>query len=285
MTKKVTIKNQREYDDLPEEFSELTQIKILSEDDRVIKVKTVPKNTLLVTIADSNVQIFNNSEAAVWGKSHVGCFDNSKVSTYGDGVEIFSYDNSRVTAKDRSIIKSYDNSKVSAFDNSEVLAFDNSEVQAFGESTVKCYRDSKITAFGKARVYSEEESKVELHEFSIIENYSENTQIVSYDYSTLNLYSEPKILNKKDTVNVNRHISTPSFKDWVSRGIYLYKFWENGRPKEKRLKILSQQIVKSSTVYRVEEFAEDTYYLTKKGDNVIIKSTVEEIKEELKCSI
>ena len=115
----ITIKTQKDLDNLPLTFKEFTEIEIRSSE--VIEIRKACDNSTVTAYGNSTVRACDNST--------VRACDNSTVTAYG---------NSTVTA--------YGNSTVTAYGNSTVTAYGNSTVTAYGNSTVRACDNSTVTA-------------------------------------------------------------------------------------------------------------------------------------------
>ena len=118
----ITIKSQKEFDDLPTNFSEYTQIHIISSE-RVI-VNVAWENSSVVARENSSVVARENSSVVAWGNSSVVAWENSSV-----------------VARENSSVVAWGNSSVVARENSSVVARENSSVVAWGNVGVHLFSD------------------------------------------------------------------------------------------------------------------------------------------------
>ena len=115
----ITIRTQREWDELPELFDDFTVIEIRSEE--WIRIRKTPEN------------------------SRVEARDSSRVT---------ATNYSRVEARDFSHVVAMDSSRVVAMDSSHVKAMDSSHVEAWDYSVCdNRSRDTQIQAGGNATLY------------------------------------------------------------------------------------------------------------------------------------
>ena len=185
----VIIRNQAEWDELPESYSTETTIDIHSA--TIIRISSCPK--------ESKVRARDNSSVEAWDNSRVKAMDNSRVKAW-DNSSVEAWDNSRVKAWDNSSVEAWDNSRVEAreyssveaWDNSRVKAMDNSSVKAMGKSLVKAWGNSSVSAWGNSSVKARGNSRVEAGDNSSVEAWGNssvsawgNSSVKARDYSSV----------------------------------------------------------------------------------------------------
>jgi len=157
----IVVKTQKEFDQLPESFKELTSIEIRSDKDLTIVVKKTPGNSTVwaygnSTVAaygSSTVRAYDSSTVAAYNSSAVWAYDSSTVYAYNSSA-VWAYDSSTVWACNSSTVKAYNSSAVRACDSSTVWAYNSSTVRAYNSSTVRAYGSSTVWACGSSTVWA-----------------------------------------------------------------------------------------------------------------------------------
>jgi hypothetical protein len=123
----ITIRTQREWDELPELFDEFTVIEIRSEE--WIRIRKTPENSCVTAM----------------GSSRVTAMESSRVT---------AMESSRVEAMNCSCVEAWDYSRVEAMGSSRVEAWDYSCVEAWDSSVCdNRSRDTQIQAGDNATLY------------------------------------------------------------------------------------------------------------------------------------
>jgi len=246
----ITIRTQREWDELPELFDEFTVIEIRSEE--WVKIRKTPENSRVEAWGSSRVEARGSSRVEARGSSRVEAWGSSHVEAWGF---------SRVVAWGSSRVEARGSSRVEARGSSRVEAWGSSHVEAWGFSRVVAWGSSRVTAWGS----------------SVCDNGSTNTQIQAGDNSTLYLNVEPAHFKAEDTVNIIREFISPSFERWLSRGWVV----ADGI----RQKLVSKKSLGNITIYTTEDFWGETFYVAQLGDKFAHANSIEEAKNDLRYKI
>ena len=178
----ITVKNQKELDDIPLDFKGRIYIEFGTPLDRAIV-----KNKYYYSVVarnNSTVEACNNSTVEACNNSTVEACNNSTVR---------AYNNSTVVARNNSIVEAYNNSTVVAWDNSTVVACNNSIVRAYNNSIVEAYNNSIVVAW--------DNSTVEACNNSIVVAYG-NTQVLDrQDGGKINISGTARIVYMPKNIN------------------------------------------------------------------------------------
>jgi len=254
----ITIRTQREWDELPELFDDFTVIEIRSEE--WIRIRKTPEN--------SRVEARDSSRVTAMDFSHVKATNYSRVVARGY---------SRVEARDYSHVTAMDFSHVKATNFSHVEAGDSSYVEARDFSHVEARDYSRVVAWDYSRVVARGYSRVEAWESSVCDNRTERSEIMAGDNSTLHLIVEPASFEAEGSVNIIKEYISPSFEQGLSRGWVI----ADGI----RQKLVSKKTLGNITIYTTEDFWGDTFYVAQLGNKFSHGETVEEAKDDLRYKI
>jgi hypothetical protein len=147
----IIIKTQKEFDKLPNEFSEYTYIYIKSKDETII-VNKAWENSRVEARENSSVVAWGNSSVVAWGNSRVEARENSRVEAW-ENSRVEARENSSVVARENSSVVARENSRVEAWENSRVEARENSSVVAWGNSRVEARENSSVVAWGNVSIH------------------------------------------------------------------------------------------------------------------------------------
>jgi hypothetical protein len=278
--KTIVIKNQQELDNLPESFNERTAIEIRSS--KTIEIRRAYDNSTVRAYDNSTVTAYSNSTVRAYNNSTVEAYDNSTVRAYG---------NSTVTAYNNSTVEAYNNSTVRAYNNSIVRACDNSTVRAYNNSTVRAYNNSTVRACDNSTVEAYNNSTVRAYNNSIVRAYLASTIYLQSKYAKIlkaldNCHifhktadcNSPEELGPNATVTKYEDIITPSFENWISRGIV----YADGIYKD----LVSQKTVGNSTIFEVKEFGnKPNSFVAKIGNKFAHGETIEAAIKDLRFKI
>jgi len=120
--KTVIVKNQAEWDALPEKYEEYTAIHIYSDTKNTIVVKRTPGNATVRASGDATVWASENATVRVWGNATVEAWGNATV-------------------------EAWENATVEAWENATVRASGNATVRAWGNAIIRALAAIKIEAF------------------------------------------------------------------------------------------------------------------------------------------
>ena len=145
----ITVKNQKELDDIPLDFRGRIYIEFGTTWDRAIV-----KNKYYYSVEareNSSVVAWGNSSVVAWGNSSVEARENSSVEAR-ENSSVEAWENSSVVARENSSVEARENSSVVAWENSSVVAWGNSSVEAWGNSSVEAWGNSSVEAGGNSQV-------------------------------------------------------------------------------------------------------------------------------------
>jgi hypothetical protein len=176
--KTIRIKNQKEWDALPEKFEEFTKINIYCGEKTVV-IKGHGEN--------SSVVARENSSVDAWG-------------------------NSSVVARENSSVVARENSRVDAWENSSVVAWENSSVDAWGNSSVVARENSRVDAWGNSSVVAAETANVCNYSCRTnISLYDNARAVLHQDPDIIAIFDKAYVTKREDII-------TPTFGDWLERG-------------------------------------------------------------------
>ncbi len=154
----ITVKSQKELDDIPLDFKGRIYIEFGTFFDKaVVRNKyyysvVARENSSVEAWENSSVEAWENSSVVAYGNSSVEAWENSSVVAYGNS-SVEAYGNSSVEAYGNSSVEAWENSSVVARENSSVVAWENSSVEAGGNSQiVNRQYAGKINISGNARI-------------------------------------------------------------------------------------------------------------------------------------
>ena len=129
----ITVKSQKELDDIPLDFKGRIYIEFGVWGNRAIVKHNYYRS--VVARGNSSVVAWDNSSVVAWENSSVVAWENSSV---------VARENSSVVARENSSVVAWDNSSVVAWDNSSVVAYGNSSVVARGNSSVEAQGNTQV---------------------------------------------------------------------------------------------------------------------------------------------
>ncbi|MFA6100471.1 MAG: hypothetical protein WC750_06420 [Patescibacteria group bacterium] len=142
--KEITVKNQTEFDALPDKFTEYTRIYLEGR----ISVNKARENSSVVARENSSVVARENSIVEARENSSVEAWENSIVVAWENSI-VVARENSSVVAWENSSVVAWENSSVVAWENSTVVARENSSVEARGQALVRCFSSlAKLAMYG-----------------------------------------------------------------------------------------------------------------------------------------
>ena len=162
----ITVKSQKELDDIPLDFKGRIYIEFGTSLNRAIVIHNYYRS--VVARSNSSIVAYDNSSVEAYDNSSVEAYDNSSVVAY-DNSSVVACGNSSVEARSNSSVVACGNSSVVACGNSSVVAYDNSSVEAYGYSSVEAYDNSSVKAW--------ENSSVEAYGYSSVVAQG-NTQVI-----------------------------------------------------------------------------------------------------------
>lgn len=203
-TDKITVKNQKELDRIPDDFR--GSIYVESDQDSYILLS---KNYLgeVYTRNHTRIKVIGDAHIRAHHNTFVEAFDNAWVVA-ADAAKVFAYDNTVIEATDRSCVAAADATMVNARGNSKVYAFGNSIIYAQGNSHIEAEDDSNIEATDLSRidacdrshviatnwstVIARDSSKVEAEGNTQIIKLSDNTKLKISKFSNARIVQPPK---------------------------------------------------------------------------------------------
>ena len=180
---KITVKNQKELDDIPLDFKGRIYIEFGTSYN-----KAIVKNKYYYSVVARE-----NSSVVARGNSSVEARGNSLVVARGNS-SVVAWENSSVVARENSSVEARGNSLVVARGNSSVVAWENSSVEAGGNSqVVNRQYDGKINILGNARIvympknindfidcYGIKHTKTKAVFYKAVRKYKDNTYHADY---------------------------------------------------------------------------------------------------------
>ena len=224
----ITVKSQKELDDIPLDFKGRIYIEF-----GTYSNPAIVKNQYYYTVEaydNSTVEARGNSTVRAYNNSTVIAHDNSTVIARGNST-VRAYNNSTVIACDNSTVIACDNSTVIACDNSTVIARGNSTVEARGNSTVEAYDNSTVEAYGNSTVIAHGNTQVLDRQYKGKINIGGNARIV-YDPKNINDFI--------DFYNIKHTKTTATFYKAVRKD-------ENGIYRADRDKSFTYEVGKDKT--------------------------------------
>jgi hypothetical protein len=215
----IKIRNQRDFDNLPSDLDEKTEIHIHTPPEVWLSLhesKTKNKifaggNSLIMVWGNSSIMVGGNCRVLAREKSSVIAKENSSVEAW-ENSSVDARGDSSVIARENSTVTAWENSSVDARGNNSIIARGKSLVAARGDSSVIAWEKSSIVAWQNSSVVARGNSSVEARENSFIvaeENSSvvawensfiearENSSVVAQGNSTVRLFNQIKKLTLK----------------------------------------------------------------------------------------
>ena len=128
----ITVKNQQEFDAIPQDFEGCIYIG----SPRGVRIVITGRKGYIIAWENSSVEAWENSSVEAWGNSSVVAWENSSVEARGN-----------------SSVEAWGNSSVEAWENSSVEAWENSSVEAWGNTQIAKYSDrTNLKVSGNARI-------------------------------------------------------------------------------------------------------------------------------------
>ena len=171
----------------------------------------------------------------------------------------------------------WDNSSAALRGNSSAALRDNSSAELYDSSSAELWDSNSALLYGNSRAELWDNSSTITNESATVHNYSSATKIKSYDNSTIYCHKMPKELITEESVNVIREIITPTFDQWLERGMVV----ADGI----RQKLISKKSLGEITIYETEDFNKKRFFVAQKGDKFAHAETVEEAKKDLRYKI
>ena len=273
--KNIIIKSQKEWDELPDSFEEFTVLDIREVENLIIKSN--PNNSSARLFDNSSAELWGNSSAELWGNSSAELWGNSSAELFDNSsAELFDnssarlHDNSSAELWGNSSARLHDNSSARLFDNSSARLFDNSSARLYNNSSARLYNNSSAQLFDNSSAELWGNSSAELFLQSIARVFSKNVTIKAYDTSTIYLNSHKIGLEKENTVNLIQENITPTFEQWLGRGIV----YADG---------IYQRL--EEVITEGKEFKTDKGFVVRDGDEFSHGETLEEARLDLEFKI
>ena len=133
--KTIIVKNQAEWDALPDKFAEFTAVHVYSDPKVPLTIKRTPGN--------ATVEAWENATVEAWG-------------------------NATVEARENATVEAWENATVEAWENATVRAWENATVRARGNATVRAWENATVEVWGNATVEARENATVEAWENAIL---------------------------------------------------------------------------------------------------------------------
>ena len=195
--KEITVKSQKELDDIPITYGGRIIIDFGKPYDRAV----VKKRYIGSVIATDNSYVVLCNSSSITAKG------NSRVDAYGNSL-VIAKDNSCVSSTENSFVKAFDNSYVEATGNSSVLAQGNSVVEANIHSSVIALDNSTVIVRDYSSVVASCSSSVVALNISSVVAYDdshvyakENSSVVAYGNSKIEAEGNVRVINYQNTEN------------------------------------------------------------------------------------
>jgi len=184
----ITVKNQQEFDAIPQDFEGCIYIG----SPRGVRIVITGRKGYIIAWENSSVEAWGNSSVVAWKNSSVVARGNSSVEAWG---------NSSVEARENSSVEAWGNSSVVAWENSSVVARGNSSVEAWGNSSVVARGNSSVEAWENSSVVARGNSSVEAWGNSSVEAW-ENSSVEAWENSSVEAWGNTQIAKYSDRTNL-----------------------------------------------------------------------------------
>ena len=164
--KTVIVKNQAEWDALPEKFAEEIAVHVYSDPKVPLTIKQTPEN--------STVEASGNATVEAWGSATVEARENATVEAR-ENATVEARENATVEARENATVEARENATVRASGNATVRAWGNATVEARDNSTVRAWGNATVEAWGSATVEARDNSTVRARGNSTVEAWGSAT--------------------------------------------------------------------------------------------------------------
>ena len=153
--KTLIVKNQAEWDALPDAFPKMTAVHIYSDPKVPLVLKRCPDSSTVVARENATVEAWENATVRAWENATVEARENATVRAWGNAT-VVAWENATVEAWENATVVARENATVVAWGNATVEAWENATVVAWENATVVARENATVRAWGNATVVARE---------------------------------------------------------------------------------------------------------------------------------
>jgi len=211
----IIIKKQKEFNNLPDIYSEKVYIKIKGN----ININKAIQKAIIIVKDNYYVRLYNNAHALLFDNSQAELMDNSTATLH---------DNSKARAHDNSKIKLYDASRAILLGNSQAELYGNSQAELYEKSQAKLFLNSQATLHEKSQAKLFNDSQAKLYGISKAKLY-DNSKSILYHNSTAILYDDAQadLFDNSQAILYMRSIAIIKSKQVIAKKHHFAKIIKN----------------------------------------------------------